>query len=276
MEEQKIDLNEIVVIEQLPKIRETLGVISENIDKEIQKALDLDCTEESKVEVKKARANLTKIKTALEERRKQVKEQVMKPYDDFENIYNELVKDKLTNADKILKERIDVIELTQREEKIKELLGFANEYIRFYGLEGIIEAKQVIPNVTLSKSQKSLKEQIKGELERIANEIAVIKEEENSKEILVKYLENGFDYPKAKLETINQHKKMEQLDTSLFTETVVENYENVVPEEEITTPKEIVEEDTIDLIECEFRVLATKEQLIQIKNYLQELGVKYE
>ena len=53
MEEKTIDLNSLVVVEQLPKIRETLGVISSEIDKEIEYALALDCTEESKTEVKK-------------------------------------------------------------------------------------------------------------------------------------------------------------------------------------------------------------------------------
>ena len=273
MEEQKIDLNQLIVVEQIPKIRETLGVISDEIDREIEKALSLECTEESKTTVKQYRANLNKIKSELEERRKVVKKQVLEPYEQFEVIYNELVKDKLTSADKTLKERIDDIEREQIYEKAKECEAFANEYIRFYGLESFLTSDSLQINVTLSKSLKSLKEQIKSELERIANEIAVIKEEEYSKEILVKYLANGFDYPKAKLETIDQHKKMEQLDTSMFTELTVDNYESVVPEEEITEPKEIVEQE---LIECTFTVSATKEQLIQIKNYLKELGVKYE
>ena len=274
MEGQKIDLNSLVVIEQLPKIRETLGVISDEIDREIETALSLECTEESKTEVKKSRANLNKIKTVLEERRKQVKEQVLAPYLQFEEVYNELVKDKLTNADKTLKERIDTIEIAQREEKTKELLDFANEYITFYGLENIVEAKQVMPNVTLTKSLKSLKEEIKGELERIANEIAIIKEEEYASEIMVEYSSNGFDYPKAKLEVINRHKQMEQFIMENFGDNVEESKE---VEEEITTPKEIVEEEPKELIECTFTVWVDNQvYLTKIRDFLKELGVKYE
>lgn len=273
MEEQKIDLNSLVVIEQLPKIRETLGVISDEIDREIETALSLKCTEENKTIVKKYRANLNKIKNDLEDRRKQVKEQIMSPYLQFESVYNELVKDKLTNADKTLKERIDTIEITQREEKIKELLDFANEYIKFYGLESVVEAKQVIPNVTLTKSQKSLKDEIKGQLERIANDIKIIQLEEYGNDILACYINNGFGYTKAKLQVVEHEIQKEKVGAMIFTRDSEEEQWKPLVEEEITAPKEIVEEE---LIECTFTVNATKEQLLRIKEFLQEIGVKYE
>ena len=53
--------------------------------------------------------------------------------------------------------------------------------------------------------------------------------------------------------------------------------EVVKVEEEITTPVEIEEPIEIaEIIECVFTVHATKEQLLEIKNFLKELGVKYE
>ena len=271
MEEKTIDLNSLVVVEQLPKIRETLGVISSEIDKEIEYALALDCTEESKTEVKKYRANLNKIKEELEERRKFVKKQVLEPYEQFESIYNELVKDKLANADKILKERIDTIEIAQREEKLQELLEFTKAWLKYYGLEQVLEPKQVIPNITLSKSQKSLKEQIKGEIERISKDIQTIALEEMKAELLVEYVKD-FDYAKAKFRVFEHQQRLKDIQNSNILE---ENGEELKPiaEEQITTPKEIVEEE---LIECTFTVNATKEQLLKIKGFLQEMGIKYE
>ena len=274
MEEQTIDLNSLVVVEQLPKIRETLGVISKEIDKEIEYALSLDCTEESKAQVKKYRANLNKIKEELEDRRKFVKKQVLEPYEQFEGVYNELVKDKLANADKVLKERIDTIEISQREEKLKDLLEFAKAWLKYYGLEQVLEPKQVIPNITLSKSQKSLKEQIKGEIERISKDIQTIALEEMKAELLVEYVKD-FDYARAKLAVMERHKKQETIGSALFVDNG-NGYELVNEtnlQEEITAPKEMVEEE---LIECTFTVKATKEQLLKIKEFLQELGVKYE
>lgn len=276
MEEQKIDLNALIKVESLPKITETLSIISDEIDARIQKALELECTEDSKTIVKSHRAELNKIKSALEERRKVVKEQILAPYFAFEQVYNELVKDKLVKADEILKERISTIEITQREERIQKMLDFAKEYIVFYKLEDVLQAKSVLPNITLSKSEKSLKEEIKGEIERIATEIQVIRQEDNAKEVLSYYLENGYDYPKAKLEVLNRHQKMEELKNVVVDNTIEVLDSEAVVEEEITTPIELKEEDIIELIECEFKVLATKEQLVKIKDFLKELGVQYE
>ena len=156
------------------------------------------------------------------------------------------------------------------------MLDFAKEYIVFYKLEDVLQAKSVLPNITLSKSEKSLKEEIKGEIERIATEIQVIRQEDNAEEVLSYYLENGYDYPKAKLEVLNRHQKMEELKNVVVDNTVEVLDSGVVVEEEITTPIELKEDDIIELIECEFKVLATKEQLVKIKDFLKDLGVQYE
>ena len=272
MKEQKLNLNELIVVEQLPKITETLEMLSGEIEKRIENALSLPASEETKQSIKSARADLNKIKSTLEERRKFVKEQILKPYSEFENVYNELVKDKLENADKVLKERISDIEIAQRQEKINALIDFANEYIEFYGLTSIVKAKNVIPNVTLSKSEKALKSEIKGKLEGIANEINIIKQDENKEDLLVEYLKD-FNYSRAKLEIMNRKAEKEKVSTVFATNEDLKPFEETFAVEEITRPVEIVEQE---LIECEFKVLATKEQLLQIKNYLKELGVKYE
>ena len=277
MEEQKIDLNALIKVESLPKITETLSVISDEIDTRIQKALELECTEDSKTIVKSHRAELNKIKSALEERRKVVKEQILAPYLAFEQVYNELVKDKLVKADEILKERISMIEITQREERIQKMLDFAKEYIVFYKLEDVLQAKSVLPNITLSKSEKSLKEEIKGEIERIATEIQVIRQEDNAEEVLSYYLENGYDYPKAKLEVLNRHQKMEELKNVVVDNTSEILDSEVVVEEKITAPTELKEEKPKELIECTFTVWVDNQSyLVKIRDFLKELGVKYE
>ena len=89
MEEK--ELNELVIVEQLPIIKQQLQIISDEVDKEIKNALSLDVNEDSVKEVKNARARLNKIKTTMEDKRKQVKNAVLNPYNEFETIYNELV-----------------------------------------------------------------------------------------------------------------------------------------------------------------------------------------
>ena len=73
---------------------------------------------------------------------------------------------------------------------------------------------------------------------------------------------------------MNRKAEKEKISSVLFVKNEETNeYEPLVSDEQITRPVEIVEQE---LIECEFKVLATKEQLLKIKDYLKELGVKYE
>ena len=45
---QEEQLNSLVVVEQLPVIKQQLKIISDEVEKKIEYALSLECTEESK------------------------------------------------------------------------------------------------------------------------------------------------------------------------------------------------------------------------------------
>ena len=96
---------DLIVVKQLPIIQEQLKQLSEDIDKKIDEALKLECTEENKQLVKAKKANLKKDFNELEERRKNVKEQVLKPYNEFEMIYKQYVTEKFNKADIDLKKQ---------------------------------------------------------------------------------------------------------------------------------------------------------------------------
>lgn len=275
MEEKNID--SLVVVEQLPIIKQQLQIISEEVDKEIKYALSLECDEDSKKEVKDARARLNKIKTTLEEKRKQVKNAVMTPYNEFENIYNELVKDKLVVADNTLKERIDEIEILQKDEKELELKEFAQQHIEANNLQDIITFEDIGLNITLSASMSSLKDKIVEFIKKVSDDLECISSDEDRDEILYEYQHNGFNYQQAfltirkKKEELNKIK--EQRDA---VQLVIDEESNIVEkvEEIITTPKEVIEPD--EIIEVQFKVKGTKEQIKKIKNLIIELGVEYE
>ena len=78
---------ELIVIKQLPVIEERLRELSTEIDEKINVALALECTEDSYKDVKKARAELKKQFDELESKRKDVKNAVLTPYNNFEEIY---------------------------------------------------------------------------------------------------------------------------------------------------------------------------------------------
>ena len=116
MEEKK----ELIVVKQLPVIEEQLRSLSDEIDKKVSRALSLVVSDETVKEVKKVRAELNADFKDLEQKRKSVKEQVMNPYLQFEEIYKKYVTEKFKYADEELKKKISMVETEQLNAKSKE------------------------------------------------------------------------------------------------------------------------------------------------------------
>lgn len=77
-------MQDLIIVKQLPQIEEHLKELSTEIDKKVENAKSLICTEENVKAIKQVRADLNKEFKEVEEQRKTVKEQVLKPYNDFE------------------------------------------------------------------------------------------------------------------------------------------------------------------------------------------------
>lgn len=271
MDEKKLD--SLIVLEQLPKIKQTLQVISDDIDEKIKYAMSLECTEESVKEVKNVRAELNKIKTVLEGKRKQVKSAVLKPYEEFEGIYNDLVKFKLQIADDTLKNEINEIENEQKKAKEDELRLFVEEHCKANNVH--VDFDRIGLNITLSASMKSLKEQAKTFIEKVAADLKLIEMEEFSDEILLEY-NKCLDYVLAKTTVLGRHKELEEIQKQQDSKNQVEQQEQEIVEKvdeaiEITAPTEIEEVETY-----QFEVKATKEQVKQLVEFMKSVGIKYE
>ena len=109
---------ELIVVKQLPEIEEHLKNVSLEIDKKVNEARSLVCTEENKQAVKNIRAELKKELEQFEIQRKAVKEKVLAPYMQFEEVYKECISDKFREADKDLKEKIDAIEIRRWSKRV--------------------------------------------------------------------------------------------------------------------------------------------------------------
>ena len=153
-------IKDLIEVKQLPVIEEQLRSVSTVIDEWVKNATSLVCTEESVKTIKEIRAELNKDYKEFENKRKLVKEQVLKPYNDFENVYKECISDKFKNADLILKGRIEVVENEIKAKKEQEVKDYFEEYKTANNID-FITYEQAKINVTLSASMKSLKEQAK-------------------------------------------------------------------------------------------------------------------
>lgn len=183
---QNVENNEMIVIKQLPIIEEQFKKVSDEIDIKVQSAVDLVCDEETVKTVKDVRASLNKEFKEFEDKRKQVKSEVMKPYEDFEASYKKYISDKYKTADVELKNKIDSVENELKANKKAEVVDYFNEYLKSKKIDFVTFENTNI-NVTLSASMKSLKEQAKNFIDKIADDLKLIDTQEHKAEILVKY-----------------------------------------------------------------------------------------
>ena len=199
---------ELIVVKQLPIIEEQLIKVSKEIDAKILNAKSLVCDEESKKTVKELRTTLKKELEEWEEKRKNIKEKIMSPYNQFETAYKKYISDKYKDADKNLKEKIDIIENEQKDKIEKEVKEYFEEYITNHNLDFITFEKTNI-KITLSSSLKSLKQQVKDFIDKILNEIQIINAQEYRDEIMIEYKQT-LNVSKAITDVLNRKEMLKK------------------------------------------------------------------
>lgn len=294
------NINDLIVVEQLPIITEKLEALSKELDKEINEALkikneaiekineisnsgkelekkDEEIIKESKKSIEVTRTNIRKITTDLENRRKAVKNAIEEPYKKFETVYNDLVKNKLNNADIELKNAVDSISNSQLIAKTEELKLFANQYIASNNLQDILTFDDIPLHITNSATNKSLQNEIISFITGVKNDIDLINLEDYKDEILVEYKENiSLGFANAKLKVIERHKKIEeaQKKTSELQEKKEEETKIEEKVDEVITPVEIPSDE--ELIKVSFTITDTKEKIKEVVEFMKERGVNYE
>lgn len=273
MKDEVIDINEIMKIEQMPIVFEQLEKIGALIEESTKDLDKLECTEENKQEVKKRRVEINNTLTVLEDRRKEIKNKLLEPYNVFNEKYENECKNKLENASKLLKGKIDYIEQQQLAEKESEIREFVEQHCAANAID--IPFERFGLNITLTASIKSLKEQALAFINKIVSDLKLIDMEEYRDEILVEYITN-FDFVDAKTKVIERHKQLEELKKQQenIQEKIQEEQKVVEKVEEVITPKEVIK-DT-EVITVQFTITDTKEKIIKLRDYLKENEIHYE
>lgn len=273
----------IIEVKQLPIIVEQLQEVKAEVTAKVEQALSLVCTEDTVKDVKKVRSDLNKELKDYEDRRKAVKTAIMKPYNDFEEIYKDCISDTYKKADTELKGKIDSVENELKKKKRIEVLCYFAELCEANSLDFITFENANI-NVTLSASMKSLKEQAKAFVDKIVDDLNLIDTQEHKDEILYEYKQSlnvsnaittvanrykAIEEAKAREE---ERKAREQAEAEAVAK-VEEVVEAVAPPtvEPIAPPVE--EEKTYTL---KFTVRGTMPQLKALKEFLNNGGYDYE
>lgn len=286
--------NELIIVKQLPQIEEHLKERSEEIEKKVENAKSLVCTEENVKAIKEVRAELNKEFKEVETQRKMVKEQILAPYTKFEEIYKTYISDKYKSADIDLKNKIDTVENELKNKKEQEIKDYFEEYKTANNIDFITYGQARI-NVTLSASKKSLKEQVKTFIDKIVDDLKLIETQEHKAEILVEY-KNDLNVSKAittvtsRFKAIEEEKKrQEELKQKQLEEAKRIADENIRVQTEETKKaldnfnvsktvvlQKPVEEKQEEILTLKFTVRGTRTKLKELKQFLESGGYDYE
>lgn len=294
MNEQLITLKQAPII-----IYEKIKAVGQQVETKIAE-LNLDnqlVTDETLKSAKNTRATLRKELAVFEEQRKFIKEQVNAPYEAFEKAYKEHIKVHYDNADSTLKDKINQVENRLREDKIARIKEFFTELCLSQGIDFLI-FEHLPLNITLSASDKSLKEQVTGFVSEVSKGLQLIdslnEPDEFKAEILTDYKQTldvtraiqGAQYRRqqreAELQRIEaQRVAAEQARAAAAARVQAQaplqapaqvTYETQpaapIQPEPVQEATQAVQEDENEVVQATFTVIGTRTQLKALKHYI--------
>lgn len=285
--EQPTDL---IVVKQLPIIEQRLQEINAEIVEQVSTALDMACTEDTVKEVKKTRAHLKSMFTALETQRKGVKNAVMDPYKEFEDTYKKYVTDVFKPADEQLAAKIAEVEDGLKAQKAAEIKEYYEELAQSLGIDFLPFEKAGI-DITLTASKKSLREKANSILTLISENLRMINQQEYAAEILVEYKRDPFHVAAAMSAVTERHRAIEeerkrreetarqeeqQAEVARQVEQAAEAWSAPAP---VAVPEEEPTPGPVDERRYTVRFTVknvTKAQALALKNFLNDGGYDYE
>lgn len=287
-------MDEIIVVRQLPIIEERLKQISDQIQGKVSVALAMECTEDTIKTVKATRAELSKDFQSLEASRKDVKNKILAPYEQFESIYKACVTDIFKPADTQLKSKIDEVENGLKAQKRAEVAAYFDEYLATKNIDFITLDDTGI-NITLSASIKSLKGQARVFIDKVCDELALIDTQENAPEVLVEYkrslnvaqaITTVASRRKAIEEECRRYEQIQEAEAAKI--EAVHKVEAVIAAEQpeemdaeplsapVVEPMPESEPDSEEVYQLQFSVTGTLDKLRALKAFLVEGGYQFE
>lgn len=285
----------LIQVKQIPVIIENLKSVKSVIEKKVNSACEMVCTDENYKEIKKLRSELNKEFSEFESRRKAVKSEIITPYEAFETVYKDCVTNPYKKADSALKGKINATEQELKRVKYEKSMSYFEEYKKSLGID-FVTYEQVNLNITMSVSLKKLKETIKTFWDKVMDDLKLIAIQEHKDEILYEYKQSlnvsgAITAVTNRYKTIEAEKaraeaeKAEREKTEQVMKDTIAEYEPFVanvPEEVAPPVEEISEQPQQDekVLSLSFKVYGTKSQLkdfaLTVKQLISERGLRYE
>lgn len=287
---EEINVNEILKVEQLPKVYEDLEKIGKYLDKNLEGIEDIECTEENKQEVKKRRTLINNTKTVLEGKRIEIKNIILEPYEAIETKYKDEIMNKITNAIATLDDKIAFIENRQKEEIKEKCERFFNEYALSKNID-FVTFENLNLKITLGLATekgmltKKTKDTIAVFIDKIVDDINLINSQKYIDEMMIEY-KKDLNVSRAITDVNNRHAELERVkqekeakkEQEINDEVMLNKIDECLsaPKIEMDPKANEVQIPKVELLEMTFKVRGTREKLKTLKQFLDNGGFDYE
>jgi hypothetical protein len=282
---------ELIRIDQAIKLTTEFEQVSKEIDKKIETANSLVVSEDNYKEVKKIRAELNKEAKQYAEDFKTIKESVLATWNECEDTYKKMIRDKYAESDGILKSKVGEIEDGIKNEKREKIVEFFEKHRASRKLD-FVTFDDMNLKIGMSNSLASLKREVTEKLDEILKgyEGAL----EISPDVVAEFKENGFDFArafttvkdreerkrkaeeerKAMLEARAERERKEAEAKAIVQEAEIKESDEVEEVAEVEQPS-THEEEREKVYSVTFTVKGTREELMDLSNFLKELNYDY-
>lgn len=286
---QQISTSDLPEVIQNPIIEYSkLQEISDKVKAEIE-SLEIDKikpTEENLSLLKRIRASLNNRFKDFEDRRKFIKGIILKPYEDFDGSYKTFISSEFNKADASLKSSISAIESGILDEKTQGLKSYFESVNTF----DFIKFEYLDLKINRSTSDKSLQDSINEQLEQIQQDLATINTLPNKDRVLVRYqmsrdLNASISAVNIEMEReksiAEEKQKADERAAQLAEQRKTQEAQQAEKEAPILEEVPVVEQETQsaqaeEILVTSFKVIATMQQLKELKEFMELKEIRYE
>ena len=266
-----LELNIVNGNVSIPQEIENIEQLKSELAPKLEYYNNLVVTEDSIKDAKSDKAKLNKLKTAVEDRRKDIKKQVMGLYEPLEKQCKELTA--LIDAPILaIDKQIKNFDQIKKQEKFNEITKFFEQIncLDFVKLEDVLSPKWGNATVKIDK----LKTEVSEGVQKITDDYSEIKRLYETSPMLTA-IKQKFEETKDKAQTLAYAAILEkQQQREKEQQGVKVTKSAAIPEDAKTT--EPIEQTIESLVSGTFRVTCTKHQLIDLRDYMKNTGIKFE
>lgn len=285
----------LIAITRLPEIKENLRSLRERWEQKARDAALMLCTDESVQSIKAMRADMRKEFDEADSLRKATKERYMAAWNDVESTWKECVAEPFKRADASYKDTIDGFESTLKTELREKLERYFNELcaaekIDFLTFDRALQKGGIKINLTDAKAKtpRKLQDALAAVTAQIATDMERISRMEDAAEIMTEY-KRTLDFGAA-VDTVQSRKRAIEAEREAAErrkEEAARRAEAIKKVEAAATPapapvpvpvpmpvqaapEKVYPVFTFRVFDC------TKAQLLKLREYLRQEGIKYE